>query len=463
MTTEQPETTDAAKTNLGRLLKWKYSSSLFFSGANTLCSVAFQFAILSKLGVGARSDLYFAVIVIPLVAYTLTFGALNSVLVPMFVETQAKGESEETVLLWNCLLITCVGGSFLLILLYYPALLAFPLVFRKLAWIDLRQVTSVFLAYSLYQLLNFSVMTKNCFLFARGRPVFAQMGVFCGWAVSLFGLWRIHPAEHLGQIPFCLIAGNAVALLFPGLGRETFSYRKGLLKQHAVLLFRRTWPITAGCSAGWIEPAFDGFIASLLKEGSLTIYYLFSRVMLYAVMSVVSGYVQPITKHLAELAATDSLRELRQQSRKVLVNGVLLCSGVLGLGLVGLLPVDATGNAALQRYLLIFSHNLLVLFLLSGYLFGLVGYVVYSNSLYVLGRERLFMVASLMVFPAGMVLKFVGARMLGIQGLAVGTSVYWVAFAVVLYFCFSSAVKHRQAEAVLSSYPRVLQEQSIES
>ena len=71
-----------------RLLKWKYSPSLLFSGANTLCSVVFQFANLAMLGVGARSDLYFASIVMPMVLFTIAFGALNNVLIPMFVEAR---------------------------------------------------------------------------------------------------------------------------------------------------------------------------------------------------------------------------------------------------------------------------------------------------------------------------------------------------------------------------------------
>src|SRR6516162_4999550 len=283
VTMSQTKAANAVRRNLGWVLKWKYSPTLLFSGANTLCSVVFQFAILSKLGIGARSDLYFASIVATLVAYTLAFGALNNVLVPMFVEAKAKSGREEIVLLWNCVFVTSVGVSLLSILLYYPLRLAFPSMFRKLAWIDLRQVGYIFLAYSLYQLLFLAVMATNCFLFAKGRPLFAQMSVFCGWVVSLALLWRIHPTQSLWRIPFCLVAGNTVALLFPGLGREAFFYRGGLLKGHATLLFRRTLPVAAGCSVSWVEPAVDGIIASALKEGSLTIYYVFSRMMLYTV------------------------------------------------------------------------------------------------------------------------------------------------------------------------------------
>jgi len=453
---------EVAGTNLGRLLRWTYMPTLFFSGANTLCTIIFQFAILSKLGVGARSDLYFASIIVPVVAYTVAFGALNSVLVPMFVEAKARSNGEEAVLLWNALLVTTVGGLLLSSLLCSLTRFAFPLLFRKLVWIDLHQVSYVVLAYSCYQLLYLAVMAKNCFLFAQGRALSAQASVFCGWVVSLGSLSQIHPAHDLWRIPICLVAGNGVAFLFPGLGREAFFYRRGLLKQHVMSFFARTWPVTAGSSVSWIEPAFDGAIASTLSEGSLTIYYFFSRLILYAVTSIISGYIQPATKYLAELAASDSRRELQRQTQKIVARAVLLGSGMFCLALVGLFLLRNSRIALLQPYLLMFRQNLLVLLLLSGYLFGLVAYAGYSNSLYVLGRERVYMIASFIVFPAGILAKFMGALTLGVKGLACGTSVYWMVYAAALFYCLSFTLKQRDARAKSASYSQVLQGKGFE-
>jgi peptidoglycan biosynthesis protein MviN/MurJ (putative lipid II flippase) len=448
--------------SVSRLIRWKYSPSFLFSGANTLCSVIFQFAILFKLGIGASSDLYFASIVTPLVAYTLAFGAINNVLVAMFVEAKTRNEGEEITFFWNCLLVTSCAGLLVLVVLYYPFRLIFPFMFRKLAWIDLQQVTSIFCVYSIYQLFYSATLTKNCFLYAHGRPARAQQRVFCGWVVSLFLLWRSHPNQHLWFIPACLIAGNVIAFAYPGLGREAYFYRTGWLKQHALSLFRRTWPVTAGCSVAWVEPAIDGVIASALKEGSLTVYYMFSRMMLYAVTSIVSGYVQPVSKHLAELAATESLRELRRQTRKVVLNGCFLGVGILGVGLLALFFLGNAGIRVLQPYVIMFSNNLSVFLLLLGYLFGAIMHVTYSNSLYVLRRERLFMAASLTVFPAGIICKFVGSRMFGLPGLAAGTSVHWIIYATALSFCFRWASRQKRVGALPSPYSTVLHEQEIE-
>jgi peptidoglycan biosynthesis protein MviN/MurJ (putative lipid II flippase) len=445
-----------------RLLKWKYSPSLLFAGTNTFCGVVFQLGALYKMGVGAHSDLYYASILIPTVLYALAFGALNNVLVPMFVEAKAHGNGEEIVLFWNCMIVTVVGGLALLTLFYYPVLLAFPLLFRKLAWLDLRQVSSIFLTFSLYQIFFIAVATKNCFLFARGRPVFAQTGILCGWLVSLALLSRFHGTENLARIPLCLLAGNAVALLFPNLGNETFFYRPGLLKLHTVSVISRIAPITAGTSVSWLEPAVDGVIASTLKQGSLTIYYFFGRVMFYIATAVFSGYIQPVTKHLSELAVEGRWRDLRHRTNSVALHAALLGLGLWACSLVAFLLLGIANVSFLRTYVSAFSQNFPVFLLLVGYLFGALGYVVYSNSLYVLRRERLFLIASLATFSVGILLKLAGARMFGLKGLAAGTSAYWMSYAIVLLFCFIWAARQRQVDSAPAAFSSAFHEPEVE-
>lgn len=450
----EAESGNDGKVNPRPLLNRKYLPSLFLAGANTLCSAVFQLAVLYKLGVGAKSDLYYASILIPTVLYSLAFGALNNVLVPMFTEAKANGDSEDTILFWDCLLLTTIGGLILLVLLYYPMLVAFSLIFQKLSWVDLVQVRNVLLAYSLYQVLYVSLLAKNCFLFARGRPTLAQVGVFCGWFVSLFMLYRLHSIQGLSQIPLCLVAGNAVGLLFPNLGRGAFFYRKGFLMRHTFSLVSRALPVAAGTSTGWAEPVIDGAIASTMKQGSLTIYYFFGRIMFYTATTLFSGYVQPMTKQLAEMAAGSRYRELRRQTKHVVLSAALLSLGILGFGLLLLVFLSTIRIPALGAYVSAFDHNLPVFFLLSGYLFGTLGYAVYSNSLYVLRRERLFLVASIVVFPVGIGLKVIGAQMFGLKGLATGTSFYWIMYAAVLAYCFSWAVVQSERVGPSSSFVR---------
>jgi hypothetical protein len=359
--------------------------------------------------------------------------------------------------------ITTVGGLALLALFYYPELFVFPMLFRKLAWVDLRQVSGVLVAFSLYQVIYMAVTTKNCFLFAMGRPVLAQAGVFCGWIVSLLLLTRFRGGGSLAGIPLCLVVGNIVALLYPSFRRETFFYRTSLLKLQAASLISRTLPITAGTSVTWLEPAIDGVIASTLRQGSLTVYYFFVKVILYIGTVIASGYIQPVTKHLAELAGRRRWRELHLRTNSVAIKAEILGLGLWVCCLLVFLLLTVPHVSVLRGYLYKFSQNFSVFLLLLGYLFGLLGYTVYSNSLYVARRERFFLFASLVTFPAGIVLKLLGARMLGLRGLAVGTSIYWMGYAIALLLCFAWAVKHREAEFSAEAVAPAFQGSGIES
>lgn len=426
------------RVNLRRLLQWKYSASLFSSGANTLCSVVFQLEVLRKLGVGTRSDLYYASIIIPTVLFTLVFGALTNVLVPMFVEAKARGGREETALLWNCLSITSVGGLTLMAFAYYPTRFFFPLLFHKLGWIDLPQVMGIMTAFCLYQVLFCAVTVKNCFLFAEGHPTPAQAGIFCGWLVSLCFLWRFHPGDGLGQIPLCLAAGNAVALAFPNVGSQTFHYEKGFLGAHASSLLSRNLPLMVGGSiSSRLEPLFDGVLASFCREGSLTVYFFFGRIMLYVATITSSGYMQPVQKVLSEIAGERSWVALRHRTKRLAIRATLITLGLLAVAVIFLTFLYLWGFEPAKPYFQYFSGDLPVFFLMLGYLVGMLVAITYSNSLFILRKERLFLWASLAVFPAGVLLKFVGAYKYGLRGLALGTSVYWVLNAVALVFVFS--------------------------
>lgn len=439
---------NATKENLLRLLKWKYSPTLFLSGANTFCSVVFQLAVLRKLGVGARSDLYYASIIFPTVLFTVVFGALTSVLVPMFVEAKARGDREETTLFWNCLLTTSLSGLSVMALMYYPSRFLFPVLFQRLAWIDLSQIIGVILAFCLYQVLLCAVSVKSCFLFAEGHPTSAQVGVFFGWLVSLFFLWRFPPVNALGQIPLCLAAGNAVALVFPNLARRTFQYDKGFVRAHASSLLSRNVPLMIGGSiSSRLEPLFDAVLASYCRQGSLTIYFFFGRVMLYMTTITSAGYMQPVQKVLAEIAGERSWALLRLRTKRLAVHATLITLGLLGVAVIFLAILYWSGFGLAKPYFEYFAHDWFVFFLMLGYLVGVLVGITYANSLFILNKESLFLWASLAVLPAGLLLKFAGAHTYGLGGLALGTSLYWALNAGGLVLVFSRYVSRLAAHS----------------
>jgi peptidoglycan biosynthesis protein MviN/MurJ (putative lipid II flippase) len=443
------------KLSFTRQLSWKYSGSLFFSGVNTFAGVVFQFGTLYKLGVGVRSDLYFASIMVPLVIFSLGFGGLNNVLIPLFVEAKTKADDSETTVLWNCLLGTLGGGTLLLALLYYPTVRLFPLLFHKLAWIDVGQVGRVVVVYSVYQILFSAGTAKNCYLFAQERPVSAQMSAFWGWLLSLIMLARLHSGANLSDIAMCMVGGSALALVFPNLEKGAFRYQQGLFWAHMASLRDRTLPLIGGAAVSKIEPLFDGVLASLCREGSLTVYYLFSRVMMNVVSVTFAGYMQPAQKALAEMGTAGGWERLRRGTRHVAVRSTLVSLALLAAGCAGAVALYFVGIRSIRPYIRSFDDDWLVFLLLIGYLVGMVVSVAYANSLFIIRKERLFMVASLAAVPLGVLFKFLGAYVYNLGGLAVGTSLYWILYAAILAIVFSRTLVRRGTASSPARYAPV--------
>ena len=329
--------------------------------------------------------------------------------------------------------------------LYYPMIYSFSLIFRKLTWTDPHQVGRIVLLYSVYQIIFCVLTVKNCFLIAQGRPVSAQLSVLFGWAISLSLLWRIHSIQDLSQIPLCLVAGNVLALLLPNLGRLTFVYRSGFFRAHVVSLASRNWPLIIGGSVYRLEPLIDGVLASLCRAGSLTIYFFFGRIMLYMSTITFSGYMQPEQKRLAETVREMRWEVLRTGTRDLAFRAIAISLALLAGGVLTVWYFYLIRFRPATPYFHYFKDDFPVFFLMLGFLLGMLATIAYSNSLYVIREERLFLLTSLCVLPVGIMLKFCGAFLYGLRGLGLGTSLYWILYAGVLVGVFSSSVRKRKS------------------
>ncbi|HWH59810.1 MAG TPA: hypothetical protein VN682_19425 [Terriglobales bacterium] len=428
---------------------------LCLAAACTLLSLTFQFLVVEKIGVGLSSDLYYAGTIISLMLYSLTFDPLNSVLIPMYVEKFAKGEDVD--LLWNSLLIVVLLGCLMLVVSYYPALAAFRILFKRIAVGNTAQVGRIFVAFCLYQIVYSAIIVKNCFLYSRGRATSSQAGLACGWLVSI-GALSLHyrPIVNLSHIVYCLVIGNVAALFFPNLDLKVFSFKRKLLRRHAMELASRVGPVLVGSAPYKGESLIDGAIASMCGVGGITVYYLFGRLILSIATVSHLGYIQPETKRLADIATRERGPELRWRARTTAVRCVLLSFGML-VPMVSLLVGMRVFDIKFSLpYLEAFETNFSVLVLMFGYLVGMQVFRVYANALFVIGREKSFAVISIFCFGAGVLFKLAGAHWIGLPGLAAGTSAYWLFYAFAITFVFLVRVDGKPGpfENVAAARPR---------
>lgn len=417
--------------------------TVLLAGLNTFCASAFQLLVIYRLGVGALSDLYYGVAIVTVVIFTMFLDPLSNVLIPMFVEKR-NAEQETAEFFWNSVLIVLGGGAVILFAIYFPIRATFPMLFKSLRWAQPTEVGRIVVAYSTYQILFGALTVKNCYLFAFGRPAAAQSNTLVGWLVSLLLLSTLNIATDVSRIAYCLAAGNAAALLFPTLDRKILAFRGSDFRIHLGTLLKRGGLLTSGSAVFRVESLVDGAAASFSGVGSLTVYQLFSRTLLSVATIINSGYVQPITKHLAEDAAGERWKLLKRQT-----GASALWASVAGLTCVApLLPVliflHYRPIRALEVYVQIFEGHYAVLLLLLGYLVGSLVWKVYAAGLIVLRREHQFAVVCVTTFLVGVTFKLLGAYAMGLPGLALGTSLYWMLGATCMAAAFWASVGQRQ-------------------
>ena len=414
---------------------------------NTALASGFQLLIISRLGVGGLSDLYYAATIVTGFVFTMFLDPLSNVLIPMFVEKAAEGNDRQIDLLWNSMAITLGGGVVILLLIYLPIRQTFPLIFRSLRSENLSDIGKIFIAYSLYMILFGALTVKNCYLFASGRPVAAQTNVLISWIISLIMLNEIAIGSDVARIADCLVLGNVVGLMIPNFGNKTWMYRWGHLGDHCRELLSRGVLLTSGSAIFKAESLLDGVISSFSGIGGLTIYQLFSRMLISVATIVNSGYIQPVTKHLAEAAGQGRWADMRAQAARAALWSSLASLACLAPLLPIVLFLRARPIRALEVCVRIVETDYPILLLMLGLLVGCVVWKVYATGLVVLRRERLFAGICSTTFLVGVAFKVLGAYGGGLAGLGLGTSLYWILGAACMAAGLRKSLREQQGLA----------------
>jgi peptidoglycan biosynthesis protein MviN/MurJ (putative lipid II flippase) len=418
--------------------------SVLLAGLNAVLSSGFQLLVVYRLGVGEMSDLYYGATIAVIVIFTIYLDPLSNVLIPMFVEKEADGNNEKVELFWNSMFVVFLFGAAIVLVTYFPMRLALPLIYKSLRWVNHGEVGKIVALYSIYLILFGAITVKNCYLFACGRPVAAQSNMLVSCITSVLLISRLDVATDVSRIAYCLIGGGVAGLAFPNLDRSTFFFRGTHFRAHLSALIRRGWLLTSGSAIFKAESLLDGAIASFFGAGSLTVYQLFSRMLLSVSTIINSGYIQPVTKHLAEAAKHEQWSSLRGQARKSAFWASAAAIACLIPLVAILLILNARPIHALDIFVQLFGRNQGVFLLMLGYLVGSLIWKVYATGLIVLNRERLFALLCISTFLVGVVLKILGAYSAGLAGLALGTSLYWILGAACMAAGFWRSLRVRQ-------------------
>lgn len=393
------------------------------SAANIGITFLFQWYVLVQLSPGVETDALFAGMTIPQLALAVISGSLMHVLVPLLT-----GESEERLRhdAWGFFVL--IGGLFGLLaaLLYAAAPWWVPLTVpgfdeagQRLT-VELTRIQLIGMVFAAVNGVQWAAYhARQQFLWAEFTPILASVFalLLLIWALPRFG---VIAAAWISALRMAM----QTLLLAPGMGIPVRPDLKSAAIQQA---WQRIKPLLLGTAYYKTDPLIDRFLLSAASSGSLSLYYLAQQIYGAASQVLNKAITSPLVPVLSMFhKAGDKAGFLRAYHRKLLQVGAICLATLLILGLLGqalLTFLVGQGNVSANNV----AELWWIMIWLGGMFIGGAMGQICSSSFYACGDTitptRMSMITYTVYIP-GKVMAF---YFFGIAGLAVTTSVYYMA------------------------------------
>ncbi|HWH34594.1 MAG TPA: lipid II flippase MurJ [Acidimicrobiales bacterium] len=388
------------------------------------------------LGAGSETDALFAGYALPQIVLAVLGTTLANVLVPLLA-----GEDGEEVrgAAWTLFAGATVAFGGVALVLGSTAPLWTPVLFpgfegpvQELA-VELTRIQLVGMVFSAQAVVLSAVyQSRGSFRWAGVTPVIGGAAGLAFMVLTIGGL-GVHAAAWASNVRL----GLQASLLYPILGSFVMPNRRASLVREA---WRRSRPLVLACAYYRSDILVDRWLASLTPAGGLSLLFLASRLYSVGAQVVNSAITLPETPALAMAAKEERWSFFADRYRR-LVTVVLAMTGSLYLLALGGLPVlnlmapDVLGDQLWTFWLLLLA--------LGGVLVaGGTGQVL-SSAHYATGDTRTPTRIGIVGFTVGILLKLAGLHALGLVGIALGTSLYYIGIG----FALHGAMKRRLARA----------------
>lgn len=399
------------------------------AGLNVVLSFLYQWYVLVQLGPGRQTDALFAGMMLPQVVLAVVAGSLSHVLVPLLATEDGDTFRRDA---WTFLqsIGLFFGGCALLLGVLAPiwvpltvpgfdsasTALTIHLVRIQLIGMVLTGATGV--AWAAYH-------ARQRFLWAEVSPLLA--GVIC-FPLLVVGLPRIGVAAAAWVL--VIKVALQMLLLLPGLGRYHLpSWRTPAVHE----AWRRLRPLLLGTTYYKTDVIVDRFLASMAPAGGLSLLHLSGQLYGAGHQVLNTAIAAPMVPRLARQAHDQDWSGFRQVGRQRL----MLVLAITGAAVVAALLV---GRPMLT---LIFGHGRfgaeeitqlwwLVLAMAGVGIGGAAGQIL-SLSFYARGDTTTPTRVGVAGFTLGIFLKIGGFYLLGVVGIALGATLYYLLNALLLH------------------------------
>lgn len=421
MGVESPQPTPANRHDS----RWTVSAILALVGsAQLLAQIAFQVIVLAAVGVGPMADAFVAAQAVPMVQVAVLALSIQSVWQPRFAtasEPAGEWRQAHRSAQAQVLIIFGISGA---------ALAATASLWAQAVFIGLTvdalqlvlEMTPLLLLASVFQG-SAAIMTAA----QRGRDRILSAEV-AGLVAAVIAAALAWPAVRAwGVVAAAYLAlGRAIlvwVVLEVLLGGSTPAWRDGWRDRMAWAQLR---PLLASSSVFKLAPLVDRFWSSMGPPGSVALFGL-----AHSAMAALAGLLErsvcmPVTPSLARSAAAGDADTTRRLYRHSVVITAMATAAV-GVGLVLVQPWWGTLAGLVFRVPEQTARELWWVCLhLLGFLFVAASGTAVVSVYYALGDTRTPARIGLAGFLLGVVAKSVGFWLMGLQGLALATSLYYL-------------------------------------
>jgi putative peptidoglycan lipid II flippase len=395
------------------------------AGANVALGFLYNWYLLTRIGPGAQTDALFAGLMIPQLLVAVLGGSLTNVLVPVFA-TENQGSS--SALPWTTFHAILLAGSAAAMVLALTAPLWAPLTVPgfgpestslTITLVRIQLIAVVLTLVATVQRAAYNA--RHRFVWAEASGVLAILGSFGFLALGLPRL-GILAAAWAGVFRAVLQSG----LLFRGMGPyHSPRWEHGRLAG----LWHRLHPLLLGSVYYKSDIVLDRLLATLVPSGFLSLYYLADQLWSSGYLVLSKAIAAPAIPRLAQSAAGGDWQRFRRINRRRLAALVLIALATYVILLL-------TGHPLLT---LLFQHSRFgptevrqlwwLLVALGGLWIGGAAGQIVATSFYAKGDTRTPMRIGAFWFTVGIALKLAGFYLFGIWGIALGTSLSYLASA----------------------------------
>lgn len=390
------------------------------AATNILVTLAFQWFVITQLGVGVETDALFAGMAVPQLILLVVSSSLTHVLVPLLAVEDEDNFAQNA---WGFFL--GISGLFtvLAIVLFLTASYWVPWIVPGFSIAGQRLTVTLTRIQLVSMVFTASVSVLWSVYRARQRFIWVELSTLLSSVIAFGLLIKILPVYGVvgASMLIVLRTGLQAVWLLPGLGRWRWPDLNSPAMREA---WRRIRPLLVGTAYYRTDAVIDRILTSMAPAGGLSLLYIGQQI--YGVANVVpeKAIAVPMVPLLAAKAGAGKWQDFRGiYRRRLLEVGGLTLSGYIVLLMAGERVLNLLiGHGGVTRENV---HSLwLIMVALAGFFIGGTLGLVSSTTFYAMGDTRTPTRLGIVTYTIYIPAKILAFHYYGLIGLSVSISIF---------------------------------------